>query len=393
VTDSGGRSNTTHFTVTVLPANTAPFLSGLAFTNTLTGVATSPLPFAVGDAESPAGNLTVAGSSANALLVPNAPANLVFGGSGSNRTLSITPAPGQTGVAPITVTVSDGTNTGSATFPLMVTPSTNVVFCEPFAYADGSLLTNSGFLYDNRSGTNGDCLVSGGQVQLCAARSEDLLAPLIGGPYNKSNGVVLYASFKVKFLNLPKSTPDYFLHFAGGGNHLLGRVYASTANAMDGFFRLSVANGTDTNTTQLVVNLTTNVAHALVMRYDVDAATTTLWLNPATESSPSVTATDTVTAYRIDSIGLRQDAGFGATLLVDDLKVGLSFAAVTAAARPTLSIQPAGSKVILFWSDAAYALQAAGAAAGSFTNVPAAASPFTNPVSSPGTFFRLKSGN
>ncbi len=36
-------------------------------------------------------------------------ANIVFGGSGANRTVTVTPAANQTGTATITVTVSDGT--------------------------------------------------------------------------------------------------------------------------------------------------------------------------------------------------------------------------------------------------------------------------------------------
>jgi hypothetical protein len=51
------------------------------------------------------GSLTVSGSSNNTTLVPNA--NIVFGGSRANRTVTVTPAANQTGSA-TTVTVSDG---------------------------------------------------------------------------------------------------------------------------------------------------------------------------------------------------------------------------------------------------------------------------------------------
>src|SRR5207249_2857769 len=102
-------------------------------------------------------------------LVPNG--NIVFGGSGSNRSVTITPAAGQTGVTPISVTVSDGTNTASALFPFMVTPSATVIFYEPFAYADGSLLTNSAFLWQNRSGTLGQCQVTNQQLLLLPVQS------------------------------------------------------------------------------------------------------------------------------------------------------------------------------------------------------------------------------
>src|SRR5204863_327676 len=63
---------------------------------------------------------TVTGSSSNPTLVPNG--NIVFGGSGANRTVTVTPALNQFGSATITVTVNDGTDTASDTFVLTVTP-------------------------------------------------------------------------------------------------------------------------------------------------------------------------------------------------------------------------------------------------------------------------------
>src|SRR5439155_6940544 len=77
-----------------------------------------PLSCTVRDVETPAGSLTVSGSSPNPTLVPNA--NIVFGGSGANRTVTVTPAAGQNGTATITVTVSDGSLTASDTFVLTV---------------------------------------------------------------------------------------------------------------------------------------------------------------------------------------------------------------------------------------------------------------------------------
>src|SRR5439155_6582565 len=151
----------------------------------------------------------------------------------------------QAGVAPITVTVSDGTNSARSVFPLMVLPSSQVVFYEPFSYPDGSLLTNSAFLWANSSGTVGECQTTNAQLQITAAQSEDVVGDLVGGPYVRSNSTVLYASFKLRALSLPKNTPDYFAHFVGSGNR--GRVYAGTTNAASGFFRLFVGNGTSTN--------------------------------------------------------------------------------------------------------------------------------------------------
>src|SRR5262249_1959463 len=102
VIDTGGRSNSTSFTVAVLPLNTAPYISTLSWTNTVISTPTLPIAFTIGDLETSAKNLVLSATSGNPALVPDA--NINFGGSDSNRTVALTPAPGQSGVAPITLT-------------------------------------------------------------------------------------------------------------------------------------------------------------------------------------------------------------------------------------------------------------------------------------------------
>jgi hypothetical protein len=127
----------------------------------------------------------------------------------------------------------------------------------------------------------------------------------------------------------------------------------------------------------------------------VDTATTTLWLNPASEADPGVTATDSQTPAAISAYGFRQSSGFDSTILIDDLRVGLSFAAVTNALPMSvnpipLSFQRNGANLILNWSDPSFALQSASSVMGVFTSVPGAASPYTNSLTGPAKFFRLK---
>lgn len=70
----------------------------------------------------PAGSLTVSGSSSNTNLVPNDSVHLAFGGSGANRTLTITPKANRSGSATLTITVSDGQATATRSFKLTVNP-------------------------------------------------------------------------------------------------------------------------------------------------------------------------------------------------------------------------------------------------------------------------------
>src|SRR6185503_3495217 len=79
---------------------------------------TGPIAFTVGDAETTAGNLTLSGSSSNPTVAPNA--NIVFGGSGANRTVNVTPAPNQSGNTIISVNVNDGSATSSTSFVLSI---------------------------------------------------------------------------------------------------------------------------------------------------------------------------------------------------------------------------------------------------------------------------------
>jgi hypothetical protein len=119
--NDGGTSNnivSRTFVVTVNQVNTPPTISSIAGRVIAMDGATPAISFTIGDAETSASSLTVSGSSDNAALV--LPADIVFGGSNGNRTVTVTPEPGRTGVANITITVDDGTDTTSSVFQLSV---------------------------------------------------------------------------------------------------------------------------------------------------------------------------------------------------------------------------------------------------------------------------------
>ena len=133
LTPAAGQSGTTTITVTVsdgtltastnfvltVNANTAPTITAIAPQSTNENIPTSAITFTIGDAETPPNGLTVAGTSSNTILVPNA--NITFGGgNGADRTVVLTPSFGQFGTTTITVTASDGTLDTSVTFVLTV---------------------------------------------------------------------------------------------------------------------------------------------------------------------------------------------------------------------------------------------------------------------------------
>ncbi len=106
------------FAVTVNAQNGTPTITAIGNQVTVSGTATPAIPFAIGDAETPADSLTLVASSSNPVLVTTT--NIVFGGSGSNRTVTVTPERDQSGSSDITITVSDGIKFATATFRLDV---------------------------------------------------------------------------------------------------------------------------------------------------------------------------------------------------------------------------------------------------------------------------------
>jgi hypothetical protein len=123
VNDGGASNNivTRTFAVTVKAVNQAPSISQILDQSTAQDTTTAAIPFTIGDIETAASNLVVSATSDNPALVPTN--NIVFGGSESNRTVTITPAPGQNGTAAITVAVTDGEATASTTFQLNIASS------------------------------------------------------------------------------------------------------------------------------------------------------------------------------------------------------------------------------------------------------------------------------
>ena len=97
------------FNVTLSPiANVAIQVNG----------STGPLPFTINNGPVPIGSLTLSGTASNPALVP--PSGIVFGGSGTNRTVTVTPAAGAQGSTAITITVSNAQTSASTSFILTV---------------------------------------------------------------------------------------------------------------------------------------------------------------------------------------------------------------------------------------------------------------------------------
>ncbi|MDB5296020.1 MAG: hypothetical protein JWO31_2003 [Phycisphaerales bacterium] len=152
------------------------------------------------------------------------------------------------------------------------------------------------------------------------------------------NTSILYSSFTVNFSALPvagDSDGSYFAHFkTNGASQFYGRVSATTNGAAAGAFRVGItgASSTVANTIEFPLDLALNTDYTVVTRLDLSTDKATLWINPTTEASTSVTSVDVIPyAGLLNSYALRQGvSGTGApgVLTVDNLAVATTFAEV-----------------------------------------------------------------
>src|SRR5262249_13201603 len=133
--------------------------------------AVGPIGFTVGDAESAPSSLTLSGSSSNPTLVPTS--GIAFGGSGANRTVTVTPAPDKNGAATITGTASDGALTDTRSLALRV----NAVNDPPTISDIADQTTAKGTPVGPLAFTVGDVESAAASLTLSGSSSDPALVP------------------------------------------------------------------------------------------------------------------------------------------------------------------------------------------------------------------------
>lgn len=189
VTDANGQTASDVFLVTVNPSNNTPTITDVANVTTAFNTATPPIQVTVGDVETAAAMLVLTATSSDQSRVPDA--NIVIGGSGANRTVTITPGTNQSGAVTITLTVTDEAGaTASDTFGLTINaanaaPTITVIADQqtPFATATGAI-----------NFTIGDDFTALSAINLSASSSNTVLvAP---------NGLVLGGSGETRSITI-----------------------------------------------------------------------------------------------------------------------------------------------------------------------------------------------
>ncbi len=156
----GDLTDTDTFVITVDPVNDTPTITSIAAQSIPVNTSTGSISFTIGDIETAPSSLTLTRSTSNSTLVPLS--GIVFGGSGANRNVTITPAANQLGSSSVTLTVSDGALTASRTFTLTVTGTAR----ETWRFANFGTTANTGssadtFDADGDGSTNQDEFAAG----------------------------------------------------------------------------------------------------------------------------------------------------------------------------------------------------------------------------------------
>ncbi|KPA10280.1 hypothetical protein MHK_009515, partial [Candidatus Magnetomorum sp. HK-1] len=116
MTDSDGSTANRSFDLTVTAVQDSPVIGAISDQIIGENTVSDPISFTVVDVD--ADNLTLSGSSSNLTLL--AIENIAFSGTGSSRTLTITPTSNEIGTALISIAVTDGNFTATSAFNLTV---------------------------------------------------------------------------------------------------------------------------------------------------------------------------------------------------------------------------------------------------------------------------------
>ena len=134
VQDQGSSISTANITVTVLPANDPPLISEIADQTIDEDTSSGAIAFTISDEDTPLTNLSLSVNSANPGILPIS--NITIGGSGSSKTITLTPVANRntstTGSFAVTLTVSDGALSDTESFYLTVVQK----YDTPVAVAD-----------------------------------------------------------------------------------------------------------------------------------------------------------------------------------------------------------------------------------------------------------------
>jgi hypothetical protein len=118
----GTNTRTAKLNLTVSPVNDAPVVTSPPDQTINEDTSTNTLYFSVSDIDNTAEEITTTGLAASSDQSKVKDANIVVSGDGADRTVKVTPEANAAGDVTITLNANHGTDTGSATFVVHITP-------------------------------------------------------------------------------------------------------------------------------------------------------------------------------------------------------------------------------------------------------------------------------
>lgn len=198
---------------------------------------------------------------------------------------------------------------------------------DDFSYADGSLVGNTppiGGIWTSHSGTTpGEIQVSGGTVLLNDTDTEDassLFATATTGS--------LFYGFDVSVADpgdYGGTDFEYFAHFYTTQNF----DFSSRLDVVDFTatgFKFGFSSDSSTADVTWATELSYGTIYRVVASFDLDSGDASLWVNPTSVGSTSITTTGDLPSAGLDGFAFRQSsADPDLNLTIDNLSVGTEF--------------------------------------------------------------------
>lgn len=198
-------------------------------------------------------------------------------------------------------------------------------FVEDFAYPNGSLTSVSGGNWVTHSGTAGQVQVSGGAISLVqGAQSEDVNRNWGGG---LGAGETVFFGFDVTMSGGATISDGYFAHVKDSGNFFSARVFVTDpASGGDYTYGFS-ASGNLADGGTWASDFTYGSTQRVIASYNYDSGEISMWINANADTDPHLTFTG-FAGDEMEAVAFREFSGGNTTQVIDNLRVGTSFASV-----------------------------------------------------------------
>ncbi len=296
------------------------------------GSATEALTFSLSDDATPASALTILKNSSNPSLVPLE--NIVIAGDGGTRSVTVTPAVGQSGSAEIELWVSDGALASPITFEMTVLPSGLAPGTMLSLAADASITENPSI---ERAGSSTVDLGARGNapwVERCTVYVFQL--PNLG----QASAPFEEADFRFEFVGKNTSLRGHDLYG-------LGRRSSPTVRVSDFYSQTEVADPSDATRLQQSI-LTNNTPLGLV---STSAGGSTNLVNYLNEQYANGAGIDQYVFLRLNTRAPKSELNFatltmseGGVMSPQDTRPQITYQALSPA--PSISQIPAQSLIV-----------------------------------------------